>query len=484
MGAAGGFYKPYRVVEPQFTPEERELAETAARVLRKEVPLVDVVFAKLSKDYETLFKSSFREIVQQIPAALYTRLPTTEERQRLEETLQKYFEAFPVDAKKVARHVVREVFGLGIVDVLLEDEDLEEIMVNGPDIPVYVYHRSLGMCETNVVLSRKQIMYMARKVANTNRRAFSDRYPILDARLPDGSRFHAVLDPISQTGPTVTIRKFRRVILSLPDIVRRGTLTPEAAAFLWLAVDGLGVAPRNIVIAGGGGAGKTTLLNALIDLVPPDERIITVEDTRELDLLGRKNWVSLVTHREGNLVIDMNELLRAALRMRPDRIIVGEVRGPEAETLFVAMDVGHRGTMGTLHANSAREALIRLRAPPMNVPEQLLPLMNVVVIIHKIRTPSGIVRRVTEIAEVSRMEDKVLLSTLYRLDPKTMQIRRENIPSHTIEELSAVTGMGKKEIMKEMARREGIIRWAVENAQDRPSFISVVQAYYRGDLNA
>lgn len=472
----------YRVRYPVFSPEESELAETIVRVLRKEVSLVDVVFSQLGKDYESLFKSSFREmVIQKIPAAMYSRLPSVEERKRIEDILRSYLKAFPVDADKVAKHVVREVFGLGVLDILLEDDDLEEIMVNGPDKPVFVHHRKQGNCETDFVLSRKEILNIARRVAAFNKRVFSEQYPILDARLPDGSRLNAVMDPIAEGGPTLTIRRFRRMFFSIPDLIRNGTFTPEVAAFLWLAVEGLGIAPLNIIIAGGAGAGKTTTLNALLDFIPQDERIITVEDTRELDLSWRKNCVSLVT-KESGVKIDMDTLLRTALRMRPDRLIIGEVRGPEAETLFVAMNVGHRGTMGTLHANSAREAIVRLSSPPMNVPKELLPLVNIIVVQHRIRTPEGTIRRVTEIAEVSRMEDRVLLSTLYKIDPKTLKPKRENIPAHTMEHMSEITGMGKKEIMKELARREAILTWAKEHVENRKDFVRVVESYYRGEL--
>ncbi|HID08669.1 TPA: CpaF family protein, partial [Candidatus Micrarchaeota archaeon] len=277
-----------------------------------------------------------------------------------------------------------------------------------------------------------------------------------------------------------TIRKFRRRPFTLLDIIRNGTLPENVAAFLWLAVDGMGIAPRNILIAGGAGAGKTTTLNALIDFIPLDQRIITVEDTKELDIPLHENWTPLVTRpgtRESR-EITMDDLLRNALRMRPDRIIIGEVRGPEAETLFIAMDVGHQGTMGTLHANSAREVLLRLTSPPMNVPKELLPLMHVIVVQHRMRTREGTVRRVMEVAEVSRMDDKVLLSDVFRWNPSKKMLERTDVPSHTLEEMHGILGVTKKWINEELVRREKILRWAVEHVSSREEFIKLVNAYY------
>ncbi len=479
---AGWPYPEYVIKQRILTPEEDELVRTIIDVLKKKNSIVYVKFKHLEKEYEELFKNTFRdEVLLKIPPQAFSKLPKEEEKKQIVAILGEYISKFPVkNIKWVAEHIANEVFGMGPLEDILEDDDLEEIMVNGENLPIFVYHRKIGMCKTNIVLSREKIIETIKKVATWANRKISEKNPLLDAHLPNGDRFNATIPPISVRGPTITIRKFKQTPFTLVDIIRNGTLPSEVAAFLWVAVEGFEVAPRNILIAGGAGAGKTTTLNALLDFIPLDQRIITVEDTKELDLPMHENWIPLITRppTQDTPAVTMNDLLKNALRMRPDRIIVGEVRGAEAETLFVAMDVGHQGTMGTLHANSAREVLIRLRSAPMNVPEDLLPLMNLIVVQHRIRTPSGIVRRVMEVAEVGRMDEQVLLSDIFKWDPRAGKIVRTDVPAHTIDELAEITGLTKKEINIEIVRRERVIRWAVNHVKNRQELIKLISAYY------
>ncbi len=384
------------------------------------------------------------------------------------------------DPEYLAIYVYSRAFGYFDIEFLLQDPDLEEIMVNGPNEPVYVFHSRFGTLKTNVFLTSKELRELAARISEEAGKRVSERYPLLDASLSDGSRVNIAIPPVSPKGIAITIRKFRRRFFHLPELLRIGTLSTELAAFLWLCIEGMGIAPRNIIIAGGAGAGKTTTLNALLDLVPLDQRIITVEDTRELDLSYRENWVPLVT-RPGTKElpeITMDDLLRNALRMRPDRVILGEVRGPEAETLFIAMDIGHQGAMGTLHANSPREALLRLKNPPMNVPEELLPLAHIIVVQHRIKRGRETIRRVIQVAELGRMEDKTLIGELFRWNPNTDVISRTNIPSHTIDNIAEILGIGKREIEKEIERRRIVLEWAKEHIFKRMEFVKLVNAYY------
>ncbi len=479
---AGWPYPLYSLKRYPFTAAEEELFRNIVDVLLKKNSIVYVKFKILPPEAEQTFKETFRdEVLLKIPPQTFSKLPKTEERKQIIAILAEYLLKFNVqNPKRLAEEIVNTVFGLGVLENLLEDDSLEEIMVNGENRPVFVFHRKLGMCKTDIILSREEIIRYIKKVAVWVNKNVNERNPLLDAHLPNGDRFNATVPPISLKGPTITIRKFRRRPFTLLDIIRNGTIPENVAAFLWLAVDGMGIAPRNILIAGGAGAGKTTTLNAMIDFIPLDQRIITVEDTKELDLPLHENWIPLVTRpaTKDSREITMDDLLRNALRMRPDRIILGEVRGPEAETLFIAMDVGHQGTMGTLHANSAREVLLRLTSPPMNVPEELLPLVNLILVQHRLRTKEGTVRRLMEVAEVTHMENKVLLSHIFKWNAAKRALERTDVPSHVIEEMHEILGVDKKWINEELVRREKILRWATKHIQSREEFIKLVNAYY------
>ena len=300
------------------------------------------------------------------------------------------------EAKEVAIHLAMSLMGYDVLGFILLDDNVEEIVVNGPR-DIFVYLRGKGYVKANLSFpSRADLYEIADQIAYIHGKKLTEDHPFLDASLPDGSRVNISIPPATPESPTITIRKFSKKKLSILDLIRNGTMTSEAAAFLWLAVEGLKIYPMNILVIGGTASGKTTTLNALLSFIPLNDRIITIEDTREI-YVPHPNRVHMVAYGS----ISMDDLLINSLRMRPDRIIVGEVRGPEAHTLFQAMDVGHRGVLGTLHANSAKDAKERLIHSPMNVPEDMLPLVNYYVVMKMF--PDGR-RRVVSIAESVRTE--------------------------------------------------------------------------------
>jgi flagellar protein FlaI len=358
--------------------------------------------------------------------------------------------------------VVREMVGYGLIDDLIKDDLLEEIMVVGPKKPVYVFHREYEMMTTNIEFySEQEIEDLINKIAREVGRRVDVASPLLDARLADGSRVNATIPPASISGGTLTIRKFREDPYSIIDLVRLGTVNSEAAAFLWMAIDGMGVKPANILISGGTGSGKTTLLNVLAAFVPDRERVITIEDTAELNL-PIKHWIRLESRPpglEGTGELRLDILAKNSLRMRPDRIIVGEIRHEEAFTMFTAMNTGHDGVLGTVHANSPEETIIRLTSPPMSVPTIMMSGLDLIIVEHRYYDrKKGTIRRISEIAEVyDALEGKPKTQTLFQRDPARDVLERTLAQSKYLKTLQTFTGMNKDRIEAEIMARKSFL---------------------------
>ncbi len=315
------------------------------------------------------------------------------------------------ERQRLFEHIVAEILGFGPLQPLLEDDTITEIMVNGPK-QVYI-ERKGKLYKTNITFEDDEhVMRIIERIVAPLGRRVDESTPYVDARLPDGSRVNIVIPPIALNGPTITIRKFFRTPLTAQDLVRLGSLTPEALMYLEAAVK----ARLNILVAGGTGSGKTTLLNILSGFIPNDERIITIENAAELQL-QQEHVVRLESRPpniEGKGEITIRQLVINALRMRPDRIIVGEVRGGEALDMLQAMNTGHEGSMTTLHANSPRDALSRLETmclmagmelPVRAIREQIASAVDLIVFTQRLRDGS---RRVVAISELTGMEGDVI----------------------------------------------------------------------------
>lgn len=356
-----------------------------------------------------------------------------------------------------AKAVVKEMVGYGILEPLLQDDKLEEIMVVGQNKPTYIYHVDYGMMTSNIIFySEDEILEVIDKIARSLGRSIDISNPLLDARLPDGSRVNATVPPASIDGPTITIRKFRKDPYTIIDLIKFGTVNLEVASFLWCIVEGFGAKPSNLLISGGTGSGKTTLLNVLANFIPESDRILTIEDTAELNLPikhvirfeGRPPGI------EGKGELSLDILTKNTLRMRPDRIIVGEIRHKEAATLFTAMNTGHDGCMGTVHANSARETLVRITSPPMNVPMLMLAGLDFVIVQKRLNTPKGLVRRITSIAEVTGvLDDKPQANIIFQWDPTTDSLKRTTQPIHYFETIKSYTKLSDNDIKNKIEER-------------------------------
>jgi flagellar protein FlaI len=437
-----------------------------------------------------------RDLLAEVEATTISDIeldPTTiKDREKAEELLtrrvlevirDRYPELSPARRKAFARMIVPNILGYGLLDHLLRDDSLEEVMVAGTGKPVYVYHREYGACRTNIVFNEdREILRIIEKIARSVGRRIDRAVPLMDARLPDGSRVNATIPPISLNGPTITIRKFKKDPLTVINLIEFGTFSLEVAAYLWLVVEGMGIKPGNIIAAGGSSSGKTTTLNCLASFIPSTERVITIEDTAELQL-PIEHTIRLETRLpniEGEGEITMDELVKNALRMRPDRIVVGEVRGKEARTLFTAMNTGHDGCMSTIHANSARETITRLTNPPMNVPGVMLPALNVILMQDRIPTEGKVLRRIIEIAEVIKTgRGKIRLRNFYEWNPRTDTLERKTRTSVVKKELARLRGVALEDVEIDLNRRKKVLGWMLKKGiKNLRGVAKIFEAYH------
>jgi pilus assembly protein CpaF len=315
------------------------------------------------------------------------------------------------ERRQITKEITDDILGYGPLEPFLHDDSVTEVMVNGPDA-IYV-ERSGKIERTNAAfLDDAHVMRIIDKIVSSVGRRVDESSPMVDARLPDGSRVNAIIPPLALRGPTLTIRKFSRDPYTMDDLIEFGSLSPKSAQFLAACVHG----KLNILISGGTGTGKTTTLNAMSAFIPNTERIVTIEDAAELQL-QQQHVITLEARPpniEGEGEVRIRELVRNSLRMRPDRIIVGEVRGPETLDMLQAMNTGHEGSLTTIHANSPRDALSRLETlvmtagvelPHRAIREQIASAFDLLIQISRLVDGS---RRITHVSEVLGMESDVI----------------------------------------------------------------------------
>jgi pilus assembly protein CpaF len=315
------------------------------------------------------------------------------------------------ERRQVTREITDDILGYGPLEPFLHDDSVSEVMVNGPES---IYIERMGKIERTgaTFVDDAHLMRIIDKIVSSVGRRVDEASPMVDARLPDGSRVNAIIPPLALRGPTLTIRKFSRDPYTMDDLINFGSISPKAAQFLAACVNG----KLNILISGGTGTGKTTTLNAMSAYIPHKERIVTIEDAAELQL-QQQHVITLEARPpniEGEGEVRIRELVRNSLRMRPDRIIVGEVRGPETLDMLQAMNTGHEGSLTTIHANSPRDALSRLETlvmtagvelPHRAIREQIASAFDLLVQITRLVDGS---RRITHVSEVLGMESDVI----------------------------------------------------------------------------
>ncbi len=344
---------------------------------------------------------------------------------RLEEAIEKLVknrlenEYVPIGQMvEIVRQIYSSIRGFGLLDTIISDETITEVMINGPD-EIFIEKKGRLSKLNQKFDSERQLEDIVQKIVGLAGREVNQANPIVDTRLPDGSRVNVVLPPISLKGAIVTIRKFSKVPMTIAQLIRYGSITQEIADVLELLVR----AKYNIFIAGGTGSGKTTFLNALSNYIPKDERVITIEDSAELQIVGVENLVRLETRNanaSGAGAVTIRDLIKSSLRMRPERIVVGEVRGGEALDMLQAMNTGHDGSLSTGHANSTKDMLSRLETmvlqgadglPLEAIRQQIASAVDIIIHLSRLRDKS---RKTMEITEVVGYENgEILLNKLY-----------------------------------------------------------------------
>ncbi|MEM3695161.1 MAG: type II/IV secretion system ATPase subunit [Candidatus Bathyarchaeia archaeon] len=449
----------YEVIEPTLQKEEEQKLQEIKRFLMEEV---DVNL----KDIETREKAENYLIA------------------KTKEIIKKYRLKVPQEAiDKLTYYIVRDFVGYGKIDPLMKDHLIEDISADGVNIPIYVWHRVYESLPTNIIFGDEaELNSFIVRLAYLSGKNISIASPILDASLPDGSRIQLTYgNEVTRRGSTFTIRRFRVDPLTISDLIAFNTISSEMAAYLWYIIENR----ASIIVAGGVAAGKTTMLNCLSMFIKPEMKIVSVEDTQELNL-PHENWIPSVVRlgfghedkRSGT--ITLFDLLKAAVRQRPDYIIVGEVRGEEAYTLFQAMATGHLG-MSTIHAESVEAVINRLESEPMNIPKSLIAMTDVIMVMTRTEIEGRPARRATtttEVVEFDRKKKSIVTEDVFRWNPHEDKFVFSG-RSMLLEEHMHKMGVSEDDVRRELHRRKTVLEWMVREGIRRYTDVAnVIREYY------
>ncbi len=452
----------YYVIEPPLTLQDIKNIALIKKIIENKINIdLGVLTAEDMKEY---LHKSMSEIIKQF------RIPVSPEK---------------IDIYRY--YIERDFLGLGKIEPLLRDKDIEDISCDGIGIPVFVFHRNpqIASVQTNIKFNKKEELdNFIIKLAQKCNKNISVAEPLLEGALPDGSRVHGVLGTdIARRGSNFTIRKFSKEPLTPILLMKYDTIDAKTLAYLWFCIEN----KLSLLVSGPTAAGKTSLLNALSMFIRPDAKIVSIEDTPELRL-HHSHWIPEVERpgfgsykgekRSGE--VTMFELLKGALRQRPDYIIVGEVRGKETYVLFQGMATGHAG-LATMHADSIEKVIDRLITPPINLPASLLETLDIICFIKGFRYKNKFVRKVTDIFEVERYDinnKQVITREVISWDSN-----KDNFifvkPSIKLKKISYLTGMDKNKILFELKNRIKILQWMYEsNITNFVKVSEIIRAYY------
>ena len=439
----------YHIVEPSLSDVEADLLDRLFEDIRG--PLI------------------YREAVADDPEQAL--------REELRDRLEEY--GVVIDAETFYRlfyYLYRSFQGYGLIDPLMHDPAIEDISCDGSNLPIFVYHDDYTDIETNVVFEEQELNNFVIQLAQRSGRHVSISDPVVSTTLPDGSRIELALgEEVTPRGSAFTIRKYADEPFTPIDLLEYGTFSLEMLAYLWLAIE----SNKSLIFAGGTAAGKTTSMNALAMFIPPRSKVLTIEDTRELSLY-HDNWLSSVTReRLDDSDITMYDLLRSALRHRPEYIIVGEVRGEEAITLFQAMNTGHT-TFSTMHADSVQTVINRLENEPINVPRPMVQSLDILCVQVLTRSGDERVRRAKTLAEIEGIDQRtgeLDYSTTYAWQSTGDTFEERN--SDLVDEIREERGWSESQLLREINDRKRFLTYLRrEGVDDYRRFTAMVNKYY------
>jgi flagellar protein FlaI len=454
--ATGGML--YYIIEPTLLDEDKALYKKLRTILVEELD-VDVRKIPTKEDAQKLLRHKVESIIKQYKITV---------------------EAEVLD--KLMYYVTRDFIYHGKIEPLMRDHMIEDISCDGPNVPIYVWHRRYESIPTNVKFEEpKELDSFVVKLAYLSGKHISIAQPMVDGGLSDGSRVQLTYSKeVTRHGSTFSIRRFRADPMTITDLITFNTLTPEIGAYFWYVME----KKACTLITGGTASGKTTLLNCISMFILPDDKIVTIEDTPELNI-PHKNWISSIARvgfgaAGGTAEITLFDLLKAAMRQRPDYIIVGEVRGEEAFTLFQAMATGHGG-LSSIHGDSVLAAIRRLESAPLNIPRTLLPTLNLIGIQQRLRIEGRPVRRLTHMAEVLGIDassGELDLNDVFRWDPRTDTFSYSG-RSHIIERLAERSGQPRERVQEEIRHRQTVLEYmAKKNVRRYQDVGALIREYY------
>lgn len=403
----------------------------------------------------------------------------------LENKILKLIDAYSIEISmqsihKILYYLKRDYLGYERLDSLMRDPNIEDVSCDGSEIPIFIYHRKYQNMKTNLTFGPENLDSFVVKLAQQCGKNISLGEPLINSTLPDGSRLNASLGKeVTFRGSSFTIRKFREQAFTPVDLIKNGTYSVDMLAYLWLAVEN----GKSMIFSGATAAGKTSALNAVSLFIPPMAKIVSIEDTHEL-MLHHSNWIGSVTResftKNPNVSdIDMYELLRQALRQRPEYIIVGEIRGKEAMTLFQSMNTGHT-TYSTMHAETINTVISRLEGDPINIPRVMIQALDILCIQKLIQLSDKRVRRLDTMIEFVGLDphtQDLRFDDIYTYDPKTDHFKIGG-KSHVLDSIMERRGWDEKKIESELKNRTKILEYMVKEEMDEYDVASLIQKYY------